>query len=116
MPAPTVDVVVPTRDTREMTLRCLEALQEAAQPDIEVHRILVDNASSDGTAAAVVERLPGVLVLRNPQNLGFGATVNQGAWLTADKTFETRRAIEAGRAVVDEMTRARRRQRDKFVE
>ena len=78
MPAPTVDVVVPTRDTREVTLRCLEALQEAAQPDIEVHRVLVDNASSDGTAAAA-ERLPGVLVLRNDRNLGFGTAVNLGA-------------------------------------
>jgi hypothetical protein len=50
-------------------------------------------------------------------NLPALAAVHQGAWLTADKTFETTRAIEAGRAVVDEMTRARRRrQRDKFVE
>jgi hypothetical protein len=46
-----------------------------------------------------------------------GARGGELRLVTADKTFETRRAIEAGRAVVDEMTRARRRrQRDKFVE
>jgi GT2 family glycosyltransferase len=78
VPALTVDVVVPTRDTREVTLRCLEALEEAAEPDIEVHRILVDNASSDGTAAAA-ERLSGVQVVRNDRNLGFGTAVNLGA-------------------------------------
>ena len=58
----------------------------------------------------IVEQLEGL-------SLPALAAVNHGAWLTADQTFETRRAIEAGRAVVDEMTRARRRrQRDKFVE
>ena len=58
----------------------------------------------------IVEQLDGL-------SLPALAAVNHGAWLTADQTFETRRAIEAGRAVVDEMTRARRRrQRDKFVE
>lgn len=85
MPAPTVDVVVPTRNTREVTLRCLEALREATQPDLEVHRIAVDNASSDGTADAIGELVPGVHVLRNTRNLGFGTTVNQGARAGAGK-------------------------------
>lgn len=58
----------------------------------------------------IVEQLEG---LRLPAL----AAANQGAWLTADSTFETTRAIETGRAVVDEMTRARRRRHwDKFVE
>ena len=57
----------------------------------------------------IVEQLEGL-------SLPALAAVNDGAWLSGEKTFETRRAIDAGRAVVDEMMRARRRQRDKFVE
>ena len=58
----------------------------------------------------IVEQLEGL-------SLPALAAIHQGAWLTADKTFETARAIEAGRAVVEEIALARRRrQRDKFVE
>jgi hypothetical protein len=58
----------------------------------------------------IVEQLEGV-------RLSELAAVNRGAWLSAENMFETRRAIEAGRAVVGEMTRARRsREGDKFVE
>jgi len=39
---------------------------------------VVDNASSDGTAEALAERLPAVRVLRNEENAGYGAACNQG--------------------------------------
>ena len=41
--------------------------------------VVVDNASSDGTAEAVAERHPGVRVVRNERNLGFGAAINRAA-------------------------------------
>jgi GT2 family glycosyltransferase len=40
--------------------------------------IVVDNASSDGSAAAVEAAFPAVRVLRNPENLGFAGGVNVG--------------------------------------
>lgn len=45
------------------------------------------------------------------------AVQRRGVWLSSDKTFETTRAIDAGRAVVAEMHRAgRRRRQDNIVE
>jgi N-acetylglucosaminyl-diphospho-decaprenol L-rhamnosyltransferase len=41
------------------------------------HVIVVDNASSDGTAALVRERLPDVELIANDDNRGFPAAVNQ---------------------------------------
>jgi hypothetical protein len=74
----TVDVVISTHDTREVTLRCLRALQSAGTTGaIAVRCVLVDNASLDGTADAVGELLPDVLVLRNARNAGYGQAANQ---------------------------------------
>jgi N-acetylglucosaminyl-diphospho-decaprenol L-rhamnosyltransferase len=67
-------VVIPTLDGRERLLRALESL--SGQPaDV----VVVDNASSDGTAEAVAERFPNVQVVRNERNLGFGAAINRAA-------------------------------------
>jgi GT2 family glycosyltransferase len=75
----TVDVVVPTHDTREVTLRCLRALEEEARNrDLSLRRILVDNASEDGTVDAVRRLLPDVHVIRNAQDAGYGKAVNRG--------------------------------------
>ena len=45
--------------------------------------LVVDNASSDGSAAAVEEFSPRVRVVRNEQNVGFGRGVNQGLRATS---------------------------------
>lgn len=79
MSACTVDVVIPTRNTRDVTLRCLRALRgEPASDELTVRCILVDNASQDGTTDAVGEFLPEVCVVRNERNAGYGEAANQG--------------------------------------
>lgn len=40
------------------------------------HVIIIDNASSDGTAKAVSEQLPDAELIQSPRNLGFGAANN----------------------------------------
>lgn len=71
----TVDVVIVTADTREMTLGCIADLNEP-----EVGRIVVvDNASSDGTAEAIRERFPSVVVVRLESGVGFASACNRGA-------------------------------------
>jgi GT2 family glycosyltransferase len=78
VPAPAVDAVIPTRDTRELVLACLDSLA-AAGDDVEVRCVVVDNASRDGTAEAVAARHPGARVLRNNRDPGYGASCNAGA-------------------------------------
>ena len=77
--SPRVDVVVVTRDTRELTMRCAESVIAAGRAgEATVACTVVDNASADGTAEALAERLPEVRVLRNERNVGYGAACNQG--------------------------------------
>jgi len=67
-------VVIPTLNARELLLATLDSL--AAQT-VPVEVVVVDNASTDGTAAAVATRHPAVRVVRNERNLGFGAAINR---------------------------------------
>ena len=78
---PTLSVVVPTRDTCALTLRCLAAVYAAPRPPDQV--IVVDDGSLDGTAAAIGARFPAVRVLRLAEPAGFTRAVNHG-WAAAD--------------------------------
>jgi N-acetylglucosaminyl-diphospho-decaprenol L-rhamnosyltransferase len=68
--APDLSVVVLAWNTRDLTLRGLRAVPAAIAP-LSVQTICVDNASADGTAAAVRAALPDVEVIESPKNLGF---------------------------------------------
>ncbi|MEV4432957.1 glycosyltransferase family 2 protein [Streptomyces sp. NPDC049585] len=64
---PGVGVVVATRDRRASLARTLERLTGLPErPEI----LVVDNGSTDGTAAMVRERFPYIRVLRLPRNRG----------------------------------------------
>lgn len=76
LPRPRISVVVPTHDTCALTLACLESVEAAGTAGVET--ILVDDASSDGTAEAVGARFPALRVLRNARPLGFTASANRG--------------------------------------
>jgi GT2 family glycosyltransferase len=74
-PRAVVDVVIVTADTRELALACLATLDDPAVASITV----VDNASADGTAAAVVERFPSARVVALERPGGFAFACNRGA-------------------------------------
>jgi GT2 family glycosyltransferase len=73
---PTLSVVIPTRDTRALVLRCLKSLERGGVPDLDV--VVVDDGGSDGSAEAIAIRFPRVRVLRNPRSLGFTKSANKG--------------------------------------
>jgi N-acetylglucosaminyl-diphospho-decaprenol L-rhamnosyltransferase len=78
--APTIDIIVPTRNTRDLTLRCVEAIvRAAASGGLKAHCFVVDNASSDGTAEAVEATAPQATVIRNETNVAYSRACNQGA-------------------------------------
>lgn len=75
---PKVTIIVLTWNQRDITLDCLQSLKALNYPVSQLRIIVVDNGSVDGTAQAVSDRFPSVLVLENPQNLGFAEGNNVG--------------------------------------
>jgi N-acetylglucosaminyl-diphospho-decaprenol L-rhamnosyltransferase len=76
---PPLSIVIPTHDTRELTLRCLGSLREARRGGPEgIEIVLVDDASRDGTAAAAAAAHPEVTILRNDEPAGFTRAANRG--------------------------------------
>jgi N-acetylglucosaminyl-diphospho-decaprenol L-rhamnosyltransferase len=73
-----VDVVIPTRNTRALTLECLRSLLEDS-PRESRRLIVVDNASDDGTEQAVCRAYPDVDLVRCHSNVGFARACNIGA-------------------------------------
>ena len=75
---PLVTIVVVTYNSSEDIAACLDsALGELPDDGSEV--VVLDNASSDGTADVVEERWPQVHLVRSPDNLGFARACNQAA-------------------------------------
>jgi GT2 family glycosyltransferase len=68
---PDVSVSLVNTNSRELLLACLESLQGA---DAEI--VVLDNASEDGSAAAVRERFPAARVIEQGHRAGFGANHN----------------------------------------
>jgi GT2 family glycosyltransferase len=73
---PIVSALVVTHNEKEHLLDCLHAFFASA--DVPVEAVVVDNDSSDGSAAAVTDELPQATVLAQPKNLGYGRAANVG--------------------------------------
>jgi len=71
-----VSVVIPTHDTRELTICCVECLLASGFDGVEV--LVVDDGSKDGTGEALRTRFPSIRVLGNERPRGFTASVNRG--------------------------------------
>jgi GT2 family glycosyltransferase len=75
--SPTVSVIVVSYNTRAMTLDCLRSL--AAETKVSHEVIVVDNASTDGSAAAIAAEFPGIRLMAETANHGFAAATNLAA-------------------------------------
>ena len=74
--APRVAVIIVNYNGGAMLERCIEALGRQTFRDFRT--VVVDNASSDGSADGLEERHPGVELVRAGENLGFAAGNNLG--------------------------------------
>jgi hypothetical protein len=74
---PTLSVVIVTWNSRRVITDCLTSIEEdlaGTAPEL----IVVDNASTDGTADLVASAHPSAQLIRNRRNLGLAAGNNQG--------------------------------------
>src|SRR2546421_10680034 len=65
-PAPRVSIVILNWNTRELTLQCLYSLKHALG-DLHAQIIVVDNDSTDGSAAAIAKHHPDICLVRIPE-------------------------------------------------
>jgi dolichol-phosphate mannosyltransferase len=80
--APSLSIVIPAYNEAENIVDTLENVTRALEPLPITHEILViDDGSSDGTAALVtssLKRFPTVRLLVNQRNMGFGWSYRRG--------------------------------------
>jgi GT2 family glycosyltransferase len=69
-------VIIPVWNGMDDLPACLAAL--AAQRDIALEILAVDNASTDGSAEWIAANYPNVRLIRNAENAGFGGACNAG--------------------------------------
>jgi N-acetylglucosaminyl-diphospho-decaprenol L-rhamnosyltransferase len=104
---PDVSIVVVAYNARDLVLRCLSSVREHVE--LSHQAVVVDDASSDGTADAVREAHPWTQVLAQPRNQGLAAGRNRALpelrgrlVLMLDADTEVRPgAVEALAAVLD---------------
>jgi N-acetylglucosaminyl-diphospho-decaprenol L-rhamnosyltransferase len=72
-----VSIVIPTWNQRDLLTECLESiLRYTSSLDTEI--IVVDDASTDGTAELIKKKFPNVRLIENRQNEGYAKAVNKG--------------------------------------
>ena len=69
----TVRLVVLNFNGGTDVVRCVEALYAAAPDGLDVEVVVVDNASTDGSAEALAARFADLVIVHNPTNTGFPA-------------------------------------------
>ena len=73
-----IEIVTPVHDRREETLQCLRSLAKAEQTGLDLHVIIVDDGSTDGTAEAVSAEFPEVEIVTGDGSLWYTAGTNRG--------------------------------------
>lgn len=73
-----VSVIVVSYETRDLTCEAIASMQRHAGGSV-TEFVVLDNASTDGSADAVAERFPEARVIRSEENLGFARGVNEAA-------------------------------------
>ncbi|HML05040.1 MAG TPA: glycosyltransferase family 2 protein [Methanobacterium sp.] len=70
-----VDVIIPNYNGKKFFKACFNSLK--TQENVS-KVIIVDNASSDGSVNYIEKEYPEFILIKNNENLGFAAAVNQG--------------------------------------
>jgi GT2 family glycosyltransferase len=73
-----VEVVTPVHNRRAETLRCLKSIERADKTGLDLHIIVVDDGSTDGTAESIRERFPEVELVESDGTLWYTAGTNRG--------------------------------------
>jgi asparagine synthase (glutamine-hydrolysing) len=84
--APDLSVVIVNWNTREILKNCLGSIEKHLTA-VNHEIIVVDNASSDGSAEMVANEYPSVRLIRNDENVGFARANNQAMRVARGQWF-----------------------------
>jgi len=73
-----VEIVIPVYNRRDTTLQGLRSLSRIDKTGLDVHIIIVDDGSTDGTSEAVRQNFPEVQVVAGDGTLHYAAGTNRG--------------------------------------
>lgn len=77
-----IAVIITSFNRRELTVKCLDALLNGAAPNHHLEVYLMDDASTDGTAQAVITQFPQVNVIKGDGDLYWNRGMRK-AWQVA---------------------------------
>ncbi len=83
---PRLSIIIVNWNTREITRDCLASIRTWMR-SVPYEVILVDNASSDGSADMVRSEFPEVRLIANAENVGFGRANNQAMRVARGELF-----------------------------
>lgn len=73
-----VELVAPVYNRRETTLQALRTIARIDAEGLDVHTIIVDDGSTDGTSEAIENEFPEVQIVRGDGTLHYAAGTNRG--------------------------------------
>jgi GT2 family glycosyltransferase len=73
-----VEIVTPVHNRRAETLQCLRSIARADTTGLELHVIVVDDGSTDGTSQAISDEFRDVEIVHGDGNLWYTAGTNRG--------------------------------------
>lgn len=73
-----VELVIPVHNRRETTLQALKSLSKIDKKGLEVHIIIVDDGSTDGTSEAILRDFPEIQIIYGDGSLHYAAGTNRG--------------------------------------
>ncbi|CAN5665055.1 hypothetical protein BH18ACI1_BH18ACI1_02470 [soil metagenome] len=73
-----IEIVAPVHNRREITLLCLRSLSRIDTQSLNVHTIIVDDGSTDGTSQAIERDFPEVELIKADGSLWFTEGTNVG--------------------------------------
>jgi len=73
-----LEIVTPVHNRRNITLQCLKSISRINSEGLDIHTIIVDDGSTDGTSEAIREQFPEVEIVQGDGNLWFTEGTNVG--------------------------------------
>lgn len=83
-----IEIVTPVYNRRELTLQFLRSLARINRNGLDVHIIIVDDGSTDGTSEAVAKDFPEVEIVKGNGNLWYTGGTNLGIKTALEKNAD----------------------------